>query len=176
MIPAVLTPFVILLMTCCKIESSAPLSLERILSIRLSWFFDFLVFVCRLSSKFCSLSGVRSSVRLKSHLQSCLVSLREALASWQSTVSGFLACWLPRSLHSLATTMDILCAIFCHCEAKPKQSNVFERPTRLVAALAMLAAMTCPCAIASIRKNARQSTVYECLTRLIATRPNGRSQ
>ena len=104
-IPAVLTPFVILLMTCCKIESSAPLSLERILSIRLSWFFDFLVFVCRLSSKFCSLSGVRSSVRLKSHLQSCLVSLREALASWQSTVSGFLACWLPRSRCSLAMTL-----------------------------------------------------------------------
>ena len=118
-IPAVLTPFVILLMTCCKIESSAPLNLERILSIRLSWFFDFLVFVCRLSSKFCSLSGVRSCVRLKSHLQSCLVSLREALASWQSTVSGFLARWLPRSLHSLATTMDIfVCAIFCHCEHK----------------------------------------------------------
>ena len=87
MIPAVLALFAILLMTCCKIESSAPLSLERILSIRLSWFFDFLVFVCRLSSKFCSLSGVRSCVRLKSHLQSCLVSLREALASWQSTVS-----------------------------------------------------------------------------------------
>ena len=86
-IPAVLALFAILLMTCCKIESSAPLSLERILSIRLSWFFDFLVFVCRLSSKFCSLSGVRSCVRLKSHLRITRKSARKAMAKPQHSAA-----------------------------------------------------------------------------------------
>ena len=46
-IPFALTPFVILLMTCCKIESFVVLSLERILSIKPSWLLDSLVFVCK---------------------------------------------------------------------------------------------------------------------------------
>ena len=59
----------------------------------------------------------------------CFLSLREALASWQSTVSGFLACCSLAMTNRDATltlnmTMNIFaCAILCHCEAIAEAIN-----------------------------------------------------
>ena len=52
------------------------------------------IFVCAI---LCHCERSEAIKRIECLIRRCLLSLREALASWQSTVSGFLACWLPRS-------------------------------------------------------------------------------